>query len=259
MMKAYQTVAALVLTATIGCGCTTFPTISTKDGRGNATDISAMTFLLDKAVPTIIYVPGCGIAEATSMDWARRINSWGYNAVIAEDLEQRGMRSACTAFGIQDVAPQERMESVVQTAQWVGTQPWHTGKIGMIGFGVGASTTLNIGANRKPIGALEPLDSPINAGVSYYPHCQTYHSNPNIPMQIHIGQSDDWTRSEGCQALRNYRNYDVNVYDGAQHGFDAPGFDGVNRFGHMMKYEAETSRIAEEKTRQFFLAHIKTQ
>lgn len=259
MMKAYRTFTTVVLAATIACGCTTFPRIGTIGGKGNAASISAQTFLLDKAAPTIIYVPGCGIAEATSMDWARRINSWGYNAVIAEDLEKKGMRSACTAFGIQDVAPQERMESVVQTAQWVGTQPWHTGKIGMIGFGVGASTTLNIGANRKPIGALEPLDSPINAGVSYYPHCQTYHSNPNIPMQIHIGQSDDWTRSEGCQALRNYRNYDVNVYDGAQHGFDTPGFDGVNRFGHMMKYEAETSRIAEEKTRQFFLAHIKTQ
>ena len=259
MTKAYRTLVAVVLAAPIVWGCTTFSTISAIDGKGNADGISAQTFLLDKAAPTIIYVHGCGAAEATSKEWAKRINSWGYNAVIAEDLEQKGTRSACTAFGIQDVASQERMESAVKTAQWVGIQAWHTGKIGMIGFGVGATTTLNIGANSRPIGALEPLDNPIKAGVSYYPHCQSYHSSPNIPVQIHIGQSDDWTRSEGCRALRNHRNYDVNVYDEAQHGFDAAGFDGINKFGHMIKYDAPASRIAEEKTRQFFLAHIKTQ
>ena len=258
-MKAHQKFAVVALAAPIICGCNTFPTNSTIDGKGNATTISVKTFLLDKAAPTIIYVPGCGITETTSVDWARKINSWGYNALITEDLEQKGTRSACTVFGIQDVAPQERMESVVRTAQWVGKQAWHIGKIGMIGFGVGATTTLNIGANRKPIGTLEPLDSPIKAGVSYYPHCQSYHSNPNIPMQIHIGQSDDWTRSAGCLALQNYQNYDVNVYTGAQHGFDAAGFDGVNWFGHTTKYDAPASRIAEEKTREFFLAHIKAQ
>lgn len=258
-MKAHQTFAVVAMAVPIICGCTAFPTNGIIDGKGNATTVSAKTFLLDKAAPTIIYVTGCGIAEATSVDWVRKINSWGYNALIAEDLEQKGTRSVCAVFGIQDIGPQERMESVVRTAQWVGMQAWHSGKIGMIGFGVGATTTLNIGANRKPIGAQEPLDSPIKAGVSYYPHCQSYHSNPNIPMQIHIGQNDDSTRSEGCWALSNYRNYDVNVYIGAQHGFDAAGVDGINKFGHTIRYDAPASRMAEERTREFFRVHIKAQ
>lgn len=227
--------------------------------KGATADAPWTTYALDKAAPTIIYVHGCGGVDGASLIWARRMNSWGYNVVIADDLTQKGPNPACASFGIQDVGYFERMQSVVQTAQWVGEQPWHSGRIGIIGFGLGGTTALNIGANTKAIGSLDPASGPIKAGVSYYPHCQSYHANPNIPMQIHIGNSDDWTRSASCLSLNNYEKYDANIYDGAHHGFDTLGVDGVNQFGHRVKYDEQVSRVAEQKTRVFFERHIKSQ
>jgi dienelactone hydrolase len=70
------------------------------------------------------------------------------------------------------------------------------------------------------------------AAVAFYPGCRLpleagEHWRPGVPTRVHVGALDDWTPAQPCIALGQAQaargeDFDVVVYPGSYHAFDAP-------------------------------------
>lgn len=205
------------------------------------TDVSVVQYLVGKSAPTIIMGHGC---NGPSYTWPDRIREWGYNVVIPNSFTGRGHKDIC--HNTRLVTPEQRTRDIEEVAKWLSQQPWHSGKIGYIGFSHGGWTGQYLASNSS---------ANISAIVNYYPYCDYDDYSPNIPVQIHIGKLDDWTPANRCIKVSKHPNYDLHVYNDAYHGFDV----GVERVtaGHKISYNSEASKSAESKTKTFFERHLK--
>ena len=64
--------------------------------------------------------------------------------------------------------------------------------------------------------------------LAFYPGCTSANERKlkfGVPTAIFIGKADDWTPATPCEALTasNQKHAQLFLYDGAYHGFDAPG------------------------------------
>jgi dienelactone hydrolase len=214
-----------------------------------------------EARPTIIVMHGCSGLVGSVLEYAKVINSWGYNAVVPDSLTGRNANTSCEADplsgGRRYVGNTDRLKDLATTAEWVSKQPWHKGKIGAIGFSMGGIAVLNAATNGGLVTHINYKNEYISAVVAYYPRC--YHENTlnhSIPIQIHIGKKDDWTSERHCRQMIGTENTDVNIYPNATHSFNAKGLNifYLNKF--VMKYDPDAAPIAEAKTKAFFEQHI---
>ena len=196
--------------------------------------------------PTIILAHACGGVGSTDIVWARRIREWGYNVVIPDSLNGRGVNNICASGS---VSPYQRNYDMVNVASWIKQQSWHKGDIGLIGFSNGGRAGLNISTN--------PYSEDIKAIVAYYPLCrENAGQSPKIPLQIHVGTLDDWTPSYACEQFGKETNASVYIYNGAYHGFDNPG-PRRTYLGHELGYDASADSLAQSRTKNFFKENIR--
>jgi dienelactone hydrolase len=98
--------------------------------------------------------------------------------------------------------------------------------------------------------------------VAFYPGCGVATDALAIPALIMIGEADDWTPLKDCErwmARRAGRGAPVKlvVYPGARHAFDMPAIgDGVEIFGHRLKYDAATAERANAEAREFLRQYL---
>jgi dienelactone hydrolase len=87
-------------------------------------------------------------------------------------------------------------------------------------------------ASLRETGDRRPPPSPqFRAVTSFYPDCTlrgrtTKSFEALVPVQILIGEKDDWTLPENCRALLprlSGKPVDLTVYPDAYHGFDSVG------------------------------------
>lgn len=157
------------------------------------------------------------------------------------------------------------MEDLIETAKWVNQQPWHSGKIGVIGFSHGAIAALNLAANGGVLYPLQTgvssdvyLNSYISAVVAYYPNCRIGHKRAAIPSLILIGELDDMTPPTWCKVLEEESKYIRSyIYPGVYHSFDVKGFNHINNFGYIVRYDSKAALDAEKKTKLFFEENLK--
>lgn len=77
-----------------------------------------------------------------------------------------------------------------------------------------------------------------------------------------IGDADDWTPAKNCErwmARRVGRGAPVKfiVYPGAYHSFDIPAVgNGMEMFGHKLKYDPEPAKHANAEAREFLRQHL---
>lgn len=223
------------------------------------------SYPLKNQSPTVIYAHGCSGLDGAYLDWKNKLNNWGYNVVQPDSNRSRGINSACASRGVSGVSHYDRLEDLLETAKWIKTQPWHTGKIGVIGYSMGAMASLNLAANGGELHIIKSetkidayKNTDISAVVAYYPYCRLGHKNATIPTLILAGELDDWTPPTLCNLL-SQQNTNINskIYPGAYHSFDTPGFDQVNRHGFRIKYNAIAAFDAENLTKEFFEKHLK--
>lgn len=223
------------------------------------------TYPLKTPSPTVIYAHGCSGLDGAYLDWKNKLNGWGYNVVQPDSLRSRGSNSACKANSVGNVTHNDRLEDVLKTAEWVKKQPWHKGKIGVIGFSQGGMAALNLSANGGTLYAYTaetPRDvyknTNISATVAYYPYCQPDHVKAKIPTLILVGESDDWTPPFYCHHLpKENPNIELKIYPGVHHSFDTPGLNQINRYGYMIKYDTDAAEDAEKRTKTFFEKYLK--
>jgi dienelactone hydrolase len=227
-------------------------TVTVNDSKLGKVTVTIDKYTKSTPSPTIILAHTCaGVLRPMDTNWALTMRGWGYNVVIPDSFKPRGFQQTCTQP--RAVSMRQRNEDMAAVAEWIERQDWHKGKIGLIGFSNGGWLVMEA-ANR-------PLTEKIVAMVAYYPWCDTrYQSKPVVPTQIHIGKEDDWTPAEQCEPMKDIANYDMHFYNNAYHSFDRPAPDRVAK-GHTEKlhrlgYNATATKLAEQRTREFFSKHL---
>lgn len=221
-------IAAVLLATLSGCVITSGVTVpSTNYYDKKVVDLQPEVFLVgQERRPTVIVLHGSGGVEAHHRDWAKLINSWGYNAVVFDSFRPRGVRDV-NGKSFQ-VPPLQRAVDAEMVAEWIKSQPWSTDKLCAIGFSHGGLTVLGIDMNgylTREVGRRHSF----RCGVNYYgiPLSDMFFYETTMPVQIHVGSNDgsnDLSRNRDF-AKKFASNTQLFVYQGAEHGFDRVGTD----------------------------------
>lgn len=205
--------------------------------------------------PTIIFAHGCGGAHRPHVHFkSRLIASWGYNVVVVDSFSKRWAGDVCS--DTLSVTAAQRNADLQDAAEWIQQQPWHKGKIGIIGYSHGGSAVLHAVGYRN--------SKNISAAVAFYPGCSSYvvmqdYRYGYMPVQIHSGTGDQWTPANRCRKEIHGADdlpFELFTYNGAMHSFDMPGPSTVFQ-GHLLAYDPAATALAESRTREFFEKHIK--
>jgi len=205
-------------------------------------------------MPVVIALHGCNGMYASAQGresqldargsaYAEKLVGEGYAVLFVDSFRSRGARQVCTIrTGERAITPPRRRLDVLGALQWLGTQRWVARDgIALVGWSHGGSATLaSIGAANRDVAAFrQRKDTPyIRAAFAFYPGCRAALRDerwrPVVPTRIVIGADDDWTPASACEALaaraREQRwPFELVVYPGAHHGFDAPRGKVVHR------------------------------
>ena len=239
-----------------GCS-TTEPFYPTKDTNYYTNGVNIEEKYLFKEIkhtprPTVIIAHGCdGTQNHSYKEWLVQVSRWGYNGVMVDSFLPRGFTNLCNNRS-SAVNPELRSYDIGKLVDYIKQQPWHTGKIAVIGFSHGGSTVLNL-ANNDRVGG-------VDAAVAYYPSCWSKRYNfigrdwtkPQFPVQIHFGDKDTWTPPEWCT---NIEKYDLHMYKNATHAFDMQ-FPSRVAYGYYMEYNSEADRLSRNRTKEFLDKHL---
>ena len=192
----------------------------------------------DLPTSTVIVLHGCAGPNRWTEHWASTIKKWGYNVVVPNQFSNRGYQNVCNRGHI--VSPKERSEDIPSIVNWVVKQPWHTGKIAVIGASHGGSTTAYVSNDNS-------IKDHLAGTVLFYPSCKMVkeqYSHPVVPSIVYLGAKDKWTPClDG-----GWENYEKYVYPEAGHAFDIN--QGHRNFmGHELWYDAEAAQDSEKKTK----------
>jgi dienelactone hydrolase len=194
--------------------------------------------------PTIIVMHGCGgLYSSFNKDeiqftprhlaMARVLTDAGYNVLFPDSFTPRGRRSICQESLQQRIASSNLRRLDIQVAlRWVAMQDnTDDNRVGLLGWSHGATTilsALNLAETDVAIRKVQP-----KAAIAFYPTCSVYSKlrtpyKPASPLLILMGENDDWTPPEDCEALeRKLEGSDTSItlklYPDTYHDFDAPG------------------------------------
>lgn len=223
----------------------------------------AIRFGDDQPKPTVIV--GHGSAGVTPIEYeqARHVQGWGYNAVIVDHYTARGIKRH-TGMRIAGGLPDDRAADMVAVAKWVTQQPWHKGKIAIIGISQGGAGVWALAneRNMRSHSAIQVTDEDLKliaVGVAMYPACAPDLASPPrapiFPVQLHIGEADDLALPRWCETFGNPK-YEKHIYAGATHSFNYAGVVPNNtRFTHRYDYEAD--KLSQSRIKIYLDKHLK--
>lgn len=185
--------------------------------------------------PWIVALHGCGgmwsrngSLDARSAAFQREFHAQGYTIAFVDSFSGRGTREICTQRASQrSITLTIRRADVLHAFRWVQNQPGGT-RYSVVGWSNGASTALEV-LNQE--GWPDTLAAPRYSFV-FYPGCEAARSGIKSlvgPTQFFLGAADNWTPAAPCIALAKTLEsqvpgqIQVEVYQDAVHGFDAPG------------------------------------
>lgn len=209
--------------------------------------------------PSVLLLHGCGGVGAHEREWAQRLQAWGFTAVIVDSFSSRIQKNVCLHGG---VSPRQRAQDALAVAQWVKQQPWSNGRVAAVGFSHGGLGALMAAASAG-LGAR--VSRSLDAIVAYYPGCPSERAYPfarDTPLQIHIGDADDWTSAQRCLALarRWHMMAQCFEYSGAHHGFDRRAVDRMvrGRQGmHRLRSDPEAAALSFERVHGFLREQLR--
>lgn len=202
-----------------------------------------------RPAPTVLIGHGCDGVKPDHLDvYVKRLNDWGYNAVVVDSWTPRGVTSTCKGRKPW-YSPSDRMDEFYRIADIIRKESWHRGDVGYVGFSHGGSLGLNLAGDGRP--------NTFAAIVSYYPNCADYmvpRRAAKVKILVHFGGRDSWTPPEKCSDITGIT--DSEMHPNATHAFD------INRakrdfLGENLEYDETATRLAFERTRKFFADNLK--
>jgi dienelactone hydrolase len=207
--------------------------------------------------PAVIVLHDCGGISRKDQDWAKRLTSWGYVAILPDSFGSRGQGNLCA--DVEKVGAQQRVQDVIGTAEYLVTLPYvKKGSIAVLGFSHGGWTIMKGIQENSYWGAYS-----IRGAVAYYPYCTAPQDrNVVLPVKILIGEKDDWTTPDRCRAVvaaaKNPALIEMTVYPDAYHSFDCNcttrwvnGTGGGKTTSRRIEGNSAVTRDAEAQTRAF--------
>ncbi|MEH6824980.1 MAG: dienelactone hydrolase family protein [Motiliproteus sp.] len=182
--------------------------------------------------PSIVLLHGCAGVTDNHHNWAEKLVSWGYAALIVDSFSPRSLNSLCRAGDeLWTTFNQLRPADARAALDYLASEPLaDAGRVGLMGWSYGATMTLRtLRASRQGAD-----DSPaFKAGIAFYPSCWQYRKYlqgpdayaSSAPLYILQGAEDNWTLPAHCQTFVDRAEQTPNpitlrLYAGAYHGFD---------------------------------------
>jgi dienelactone hydrolase len=98
-------------------------------------------------------------------------------------------------------------------------------------------------------------DAKIAGLIAYYPLCYD-NIEFSTPTLVLIGDKDDWTPAQLCQAVKEKPNLEMVVFPGATHAFNVP-FEKPNDYlGHHFEHDEKATQEAQKDADAFMAAHM---
>lgn len=262
LLSGFFGVACLALSACASSSIVQYPTA---DLTAHPVQIKTEVFKPNGSgpFPAVIVLHGCNGPSVHTQNWARRLVSWGYVAIIPDSFGSRGPSNICE--NTVAVLPTVRTFDIIGAAEFLNKQPYVAkDHIGLIGFSHGGWTIM------KSVQAGNYLEAlGVKGAVGYYPYCDPVtDKDVSIPLLVLIGDNDDWTPADRCKALqksglRRPELAEMIFYPNTYHGFDRPGptewvngYSGSGVIPRRIEYNAESSADAEKRAREFFAKTI---
>jgi dienelactone hydrolase len=208
----------------------------------------------DGPFPAVIVLHGCGGVRQSHIDWASKLKTWGYVALVVDSLGPRNVSNICAKGW--DVDPYTRAMDAHKAKSYLAELPFvDQGRIGVLGFshgGASALVTIHRSSFKK--------QAPFQVAIAFYPAC-SFLADTEAPLLILIGEKDDWVYASFCEKWVEKlgdTEYEVilKVYPGAYHGFDNPRRGRWYR-GHYLEYNQKAASDAKIRVREFLAKHLK--
>ena len=189
----------------------------------------------DGPFPVVIVLHGCAGLGASQWIWARRLNGWGYAALIPDSMTPRGVKRVCEPAAQNLVTWWDRVGDVGSAAAWLRTRPQiDPHRIAVLGLSHGGATAV-IATERAYAGF------GLRAAVDYYGPCVDPELHGDVPLLVLVGGDDDWghpaTRCKDFGAtLQPGQVFELHIYPGVYHAFDNPNMVRTVSNSHIMEY-----------------------
>ena len=185
--------------------------------------------------PAVIVLHGCGGRGASQLTWARRLNGWGYAALVPDSMTPRGVVRVCEPADQKLVTPRDRVADVGSAVAWLRTRPEiDPNRIAVLGLSHGGTTAV-IATERAYDGF------GLRAAIDYYGPCVDSAAHGPVPLLVLVGGADDWghpaLRCEAYgMALQPGLVFEIHTYPGVHHAFDNPDMVRTVSSSHIMEY-----------------------
>ncbi len=187
--------------------------------------------------PAIVLMHGCGgpvtstgLIRARERSWMERFAQAGYASLLMDNFNPRGVSSTCgrPTKGLSSL--DDRPFDAYAGLRWLKARSDIDGaKVALIGWSHGGETVLSTVSRTMADRVGDGFGAFVSA-IAFYPGCRRLQSAPyrvTTPLLMHLGQADNWTPMQFCEALARATvnaGDDIRafVYPSAHHGFDQP-------------------------------------
>ena len=200
--------------------------------------------------PAVIVLHGCGGRTNSQLDWARRLNGWGYAVLIPDSMTPRGVKTVCAPQDQPRVTPRDRVGDVGSAVAWLRTRPEvDPRRIAVLGQSHGGATAA--------LAAQQLYDGfGLRAAIDYYGGCNNPDTHGATPLLVLAGEADDWGHPAArCQ---NYRmglapdkTMELHTYPGVHHSFENPRRTPTTNNGHVLAYDPTAAEDSFVHVRAF--------
>jgi dienelactone hydrolase len=242
--------------ASVGGSSLSIPPLNVPGARKPSNPLTATLALPPGTgpLPVVIVLHGCGgLVPARMAEWTRRLNDWGYAAVVLDSFGPRGVTTVCAPSAQHLVTPADRAGDVLSTAVYLRSLPQIDGtRIGVLGLSHGGSTAA--GVTQRRYERLYP--GLLRASVDYYGPCRSPETYGDVPLLALAGDPDDWGNPAlTCHAfaakLRPGEPFEIHTYPDTYHAFDNDHSTAKKVEGHVLAYNHDAAEDSFIRTRNF--------
>lgn len=249
-MSVQMIMAALMVIITAGPAFSS--EMVTIKGAGKDTIIASLTRPDGKGTfPAIILLHGSIGFDKHYDDWAARLASWGYVALLLDGFARRGQSPLSDP-------PSAMAQDVCYAKSYLSELPFvDPQRIAVIGWSQKGSSALATLCVRFP--SLQK-EHPFRAVVTFYPYCFRALADLDFPLLILIGELDDRCPVTLCRERMPHKRTENEVilkaYPGAYHGFDVEGID-TSYMDHRYRYNPTAAADSMIQVKTFLAKHLK--
>jgi dienelactone hydrolase len=183
--------------------------------------------------PAVILLSGCS-GVGPDFETMRRVTTSyvakGIATLVVDSFTPRGVLGVCDNPTSDTV--EYRSRDAIAASVWLSRRAEiDARKIFLQGYSHGAIAAIAVINTKQP--PVRPHK--IRGVVAFYPFCFP-DTKFSVPTVILVGEKDDWTPADRCEAITDKTNVEVVVYPDALHAFAMPGLDMVY-LGHRVAYQ----------------------